>query len=160
MATEAGRHMGRLRLATENGALLNGAGDRAPRYRTFLAGKIRLNDGRFVLCVIRDMSKSGARLSHLTYTQGTPGIDLTEISMEASISGEYPQMMRFVNGLERDQIFFVIRAMSLNGQQSGQANLRLRVSTWLRTADAAASGLPMTRSQAGAPASATGREGN
>ena len=108
-------------------------------------------------------TRSGVRLSHLNYTQGTPGTDLTEISMEASVSGEYPQMMRFVNGLERDQIFFVIRAMSLNGQQSGQANLRLRVSTWLRAADAAASGLPTTRPGGEATASPSfenGREGN
>ena len=108
-------------------------------------------------------TKSGVQLSHLSYSQGVPGIDLTEISMEASISGDYPQMMRFINGLERDQIFFVIRAMQLNGQQTGPANLRLRVSTWLRAADAAASGLPQTGSGDGAPASPsylTGREGN
>jgi len=111
-------------------------------------------------------TKSGVQLSHLSYSQGvpSPGLDLTEISIEASVSGEYPQMMRFVNGLERDQIFFVIRAMQLNGQQGGQANLRLRVSTWLRSADAAASGLRMTGSGEGAvstpPALLTGREGN
>ena len=111
-------------------------------------------------------TKSGVQLSHLSYTQGapSPGLDLTEISMEASISGGYPQMMRFVNGLERDQIFFVIRAMQLNGQQVGPANLRLKVSTWLRSADAAASGLPPTGSGEGAasapPAFLTGREGN
>ncbi len=64
--------------------------------------------------------------------------------MEAGISGEYPQIMRFINSLERDQIFFVIRAMALAGQQGGQVNLRLRVSTWLRRADAEASGLPAT----------------
>ena len=34
--------------------------------------------------------------------------------MDAGISGEYPQIMRFVNSLERDQNFFVIRAMSLS----------------------------------------------
>ena len=67
--------------------------------------------------------------------------------MDAGISGEYPQIMRFVNGLERDQTFFVIRAMALTGQQGGLVNLRLRVSTWLRPADAAASGLPPTPSR-------------
>ena len=51
--------------------------------------------------------KSGVRLSRLQYTQGAPAGDLTEISMDAGISGEYPQIMRFVNGLERDQNFFV-----------------------------------------------------
>jgi hypothetical protein len=32
--------------------------------------------------------------------------------MEAGISGDYPQIMRFVNSLERDHTFFVIRAMA------------------------------------------------
>jgi hypothetical protein len=80
--------------------------------------------------------------------------------MDAGISGDYPQIMRFVNALERDQTFFVIRAMSLTGQQGGLVNLRLRVSTWLRPADAAASGLPSTPGPEGnAPAaSPAGKE--
>jgi len=89
--------------------------------------------------------QSGVRLSRVQYTQGEPGANLTEITMDAGISGQYPQIMRFVNGLERDQTFFVIRAMALTGQQGGLVNLRLRVSTWLRPADAAASGLPKTK---------------
>lgn len=104
---------------------------------------------------------SGVRLSRVQYSQGPPGSDLTEISMDAGITGDYPQIMRFVNGLERDQTFFVIRAMALTGQQGGMVNLRLRVSTWLRPADAAASGLPPTP-QAGdetAAAAAQGKEG-
>jgi hypothetical protein len=84
------------------------------------------------------------RLTRVQYSQGAPGTDLTEILMDAGISGGYPEIMHFVNALERDQIFFVIRAMSLTGQQGGTVNLRLRVSTWLRPADAEASGLPTT----------------
>jgi Tfp pilus assembly protein PilO len=87
---------------------------------------------------------SGVRLTRVQYTQGKPGPELTEITMEAGISGEYPQIMRFVNSLERDQTFFLIRAMALTGQQGGQVNLRLSVSTWLRRADAEASGLAPT----------------
>ena len=87
---------------------------------------------------------SGVRLTRVQYTQGLPGPDLTEITMEAGISGEYSQIMRFVNSLEHDHNFFVIRTMALTGQQGGQVNLRLRVSTWLRRADAEASGLPTT----------------
>jgi hypothetical protein len=97
--------------------------------------------------------KSGVRLSRVQYTQGPAGSDLTEISMDAGISGAYPEIMRFVNSLERDQTFFVIRAMALTGQQGGLVNLRLRVSTWLRPADAAASGLPPTP-ESGEPAPA------
>ena len=89
--------------------------------------------------------KSGVRLSRLQYTQGKPESGLTEITMDAGISGDYPQIMRFVNSLERDKTFFVIRAMALTSQQGGQVNLRLRVSTWLRPADVP-SGLPTTES--------------
>jgi type IV pilus assembly protein PilO len=95
--------------------------------------------------------QSGVRLSRVQYTQGPPGSDLTEISVDAGISGDYPQIMKFVNSLERDPTFFIIRAMALTGQQGGLVNLRLRVSTWLRPADAAASGLPATPTDSDAP---------
>jgi Tfp pilus assembly protein PilO len=87
---------------------------------------------------------SGVRMTRMQYTQGAPGSDLTEISMDAGITGEYPAIMRFVNGLERDPIFFLIKGMTLTGQQGGMVSLRLQVSTWLRPADAQASGLPST----------------
>ncbi len=88
---------------------------------------------------------SSVRLSRLQYTQGKPGGDLTEITMDAGITGDYPQIMRFVNALERDKTFFVIRAMELTSQQGGQVSLRLRLSTWLRPADVP-KGLPSTES--------------
>jgi len=100
--------------------------------------------------------QSGVRLSRLQYTQGPPGSNLTEISMDAGISGDYPQIMRFVNSLERDKTFFVIRAMALTGQQGGLVNLRLRVSTWLKPAEVP-NGLPQTKDADAAQAS--GKEG-
>ena len=104
---------------------------------------------------------SGVRLSRVEYAQEKPGEELTEISMDAGISGDYPAIMRFINSLERDQIFFVVRAMSLTGQQGGLVNLRLRVSTWLRPADAEASGLPIAPATGNEPAAApvSGKEG-
>ncbi len=103
--------------------------------------------------------KTGVRLSRLQYAQGPTGTDLTEITMDAGISGEYPQIMHFVNGLERDPTFFVIRTMTLTGQQGGLVNLRLRVSTWLRSADVPR-GLPKTQDlPANGATSSTGTEG-
>lgn len=89
---------------------------------------------------------SGVQLSRVQYAQGPPGTDLTEITMDAGISGNYPQIMRFVNGLERDKTFFVIRAMALTGQQGGLVNLRIRFSTWMRASDAAHSGISSAQS--------------
>jgi Tfp pilus assembly protein PilO len=95
---------------------------------------------------------SGVRLTRVQYTQGAPGSHLTKISMDASITGEYPAIMRFINSLERDPIFFVIEDMTLTGQQGGTVSLRMQVSTWLRPADALASGLPSTPAQDTQPA--------
>jgi Tfp pilus assembly protein PilO len=78
---------------------------------------------------------SGVRLTRLEYLQGAPGTELTEIQMDAGITGQYPQIMKFVNSLERDQIFFLIRSMSLTGQQGGMVSLRMQLSTWLRPED-------------------------
>ena len=85
--------------------------------------------------------KSGVRLTRLNYAQKAPADGLSEITLDAGVTGEYPQIMRFINSLERDKIFFVTRGMGLTGQQGGTVNLRLQLSTWLRPADAAASGL-------------------
>jgi hypothetical protein len=104
---------------------------------------------------------SGVHLSRVQYTQGKPGTGLTEISLDAGISGDYPSIMHFVNSLERDPTFFVIRAMSFTGQRGGLVNLRLQLSTWLRPADAAASGLPSTPPASDEPADSRtpGQEG-
>jgi len=112
--------------------------------QAFYARRIPANYSSIATRIGELQVKSGVRLSRVQYTQGPPGSDLTEISMDAGISGAYPEIMRFINSLERDQTFFVVRAMALTGQQAGMVNLRLRVSTWLRPADAAASGLPPT----------------
>jgi type IV pilus assembly protein PilO len=88
-------------------------------------------------------SKGTVRLTRVQYTQAPGSGDLTEIRMDAGLSGDYNSIMHFINGLERSETFFVIRAMALTGQQSGVVNLRMQFSTWLRPADAAASGLPL-----------------
>lgn len=112
--------------------------------RTFYDKRIPASYSKIATRIGELQVASGVRLTRVQYTQDPPSGDLTGISMDAGISGGYPQIMRFVNSLERDSTFFVIRAMALQGQQGGTVNLRLRVSTWLRPADAAASGLPPT----------------
>ena len=77
--------------------------------------------------------RSGVSLSRVSYVQGKPGADLSEISMDVSVAGDYGQLVRFVNGVERDKVFFVVRALSFTGQQNGDVTLEVRISTWLRS---------------------------
>lgn len=81
--------------------------------------------------------KNNVRLTRVQYTPAPAIEGLTELRLDASLSGEYPSIVRLINGLERDKTFFMINAITLTGQQGGLVNLRLRLVTYLRTADAA-----------------------
>jgi Tfp pilus assembly protein PilO len=109
--------------------------DSRAQMSTFYSKRIPPNYSSIATRIGELALKGPVRLTRVQYTQGSPGSYLTEITMDAGITGDYQQIMRFVNSLERDQTFFVIRGMALTGQQGGLVNLRLRVSTWLRPAD-------------------------
>jgi type IV pilus assembly protein PilO len=57
---------------------------------------------------------------------------LTEMKMDAAISGDYRSIVHFINAMERDRMFFDINGINLTGQQTGQVNLRIRLTTYLR----------------------------
>lgn len=79
---------------------------------------------------------SGVRLSGANYSTDPvlPGTEaqLTELNIDARLSGDYRPLVLFINSLERDKMFFIIKGVTLNGQQSGTVNLRLRLVTYLR----------------------------
>jgi Tfp pilus assembly protein PilO len=60
--------------------------------------------------------------------------ELTEVRIDATLSGDYRPLVEFINSLERDKMFFVILGETLTGQQSGTVNLRLRLTTYERAA--------------------------
>lgn len=79
--------------------------------------------------------KANVRLSRVQ-TAFAPALrDVTEVRMDASVSGDYASVMRFINSVERDKMFFVINGLTLTGQQGGLVNLRLKVTTYLRGSD-------------------------
>ncbi|MGB6973275.1 MAG: hypothetical protein WBD67_01195 [Terracidiphilus sp.] len=147
-----------LKTLTLRTAPLRGLDQRVAKTRTemdgFYARRIPASYSQIAARIGALEVKSGVRLSRVTYAQKPGGGTLTEIVLDAGVSGEYPQIMRFVNGLERDPMFYVIRAMSLTGQQGGMVNLRLRVSTWMRPADAAAGAEPAQTASSAEPGSA------
>ena len=115
--------------------------------KAFYANRIPANYSTIATQIGTLEVSSGVRLTSVRYAQRPPENNLSEIVIDAGITGEYPQIMKFINSIERDKIFFVITGMSLTGQQGGTANLRIELSTWLRPADAAASGLAVLDEQ-------------
>jgi type IV pilus assembly protein PilO len=79
--------------------------------------------------------ENGVRLTRTQYAYAPMlgGDDeLTEMKMDASVSGDYRPIVQFINSAERDKMFFVITGINLTGQQTGQVNLRVRMTTYLR----------------------------
>jgi hypothetical protein len=81
--------------------------------------------------------KQGVKLTRVQYADspvlnGAAGA-ATEVRMDASLSGDYRPLVLFINSLERDKMFFLIRGVTLTGQQSGTVGLRLSLTTYLRS---------------------------
>jgi hypothetical protein len=91
--------------------------------------------------------KAGVRLTGAGYLHepvlaGSAGA-LTELQVDARLSGDYRPLVILLNSLERDKMFFVITRVALSGQQTGAVNLRLGLKTYERgivPQDAAAPG--------------------
>jgi hypothetical protein len=84
--------------------------------------------------------KENVKLTRVQYTQDpqlSGAAALTEVKMDASVSGDYRPIVQFINAIERDKKFFVINGINLTGQQTGQVNLRIRLTTYLRDPNAA-----------------------
>ncbi|MES2393765.1 MAG: hypothetical protein V4555_19160 [Acidobacteriota bacterium] len=81
------------------------------------------------------LAGKGVRLSRAQYVYApilSGANSLTELRIDATVSGDYRPTVEFINALERDRLFFVIDGINLNGQQNGQVNLRIRITTYLR----------------------------
>lgn len=98
--------------------------------------------------------KSNVRWANAQYAQApelTGDYALTELHIDASVSGDYRPIVEFINSLERDKMFFLVNSISLSGQQTGTVNLRIRLTTYLRAPNAkeAASQQPVIAAPAG-----------
>lgn len=79
-------------------------------------------------------SESGVRVSGEKFTQKDSGIDgLDRVEINAEVSGDYLQLVRFVNSLERNKLFFIVDDLELGNEQSGNVKLQIKLETYLRT---------------------------
>jgi type IV pilus assembly protein PilO len=94
-----------------------------------------------------------AQYFHTPVLTGSAGA-LTEVRIDATLSGDYRPLVEFINSVERDKMFFVIMGETLTGQQSGTVNLKLGMKTYeqgsaaqhLSAVDSAAAGATDTPS--------------
>ena len=57
---------------------------------------------------------------------------LQPVEVEASLSGNYVSLARFINALERDDMLFIISSVTLAGEQKGPIKLQMKVEPYLK----------------------------
>lgn len=78
---------------------------------------------------------NGVKVSEVRYSsEPTEQAGLQRVSMDATLAGDYLQVAKFINALERDRMFFVIDEVTLNEQQGGFVKLQLKLETYLKGA--------------------------
>lgn len=78
-------------------------------------------------------SANRVSLNQAQYKSDDTGMEgVQQVSIKASLSGDYGQVMKFINALERDRMFFIIDGVSLGDQNGGNVRLNLGVETFMR----------------------------
>jgi type IV pilus assembly protein PilO len=78
-------------------------------------------------------SAEGVTISQVKYKAGEVGTgNLQPVEMEADLGGNYIALAKFINSLERDQMFFIINSITLGGEQQGPVKLNMKVETYLK----------------------------
>lgn len=57
---------------------------------------------------------------------------LYPVEVQADLSGNYVALAKFINALERDDMFFLISSITLAGEQKGPIKLQMKVATYLK----------------------------
>jgi hypothetical protein len=52
--------------------------------------------------------------------------------MEYDLAGNYTSLARFINAVERDEMFFIIDSVSLGGDPQGPVKLAVKLETYLK----------------------------
>ena len=82
-----------------------------------------------------DLAKiAGVHTSNITYRTGTPDKHgVVQIEIGATVSGDYANIVRFINGLEHSDTFYVLDSLQLGAGSTGGLGLNLHLRTFFRT---------------------------
>jgi len=98
-------------------------------YKTRLPGQ----DSAISEALANLSKQSGVKIGEVKYRAKDPEpVGLRPVEIEADFSGDYLQLVRFINSLERAPLFFIINSIELGGEQAGVVRLQLKLQTYLR----------------------------
>jgi len=79
-------------------------------------------------------SQTGVRVSQISYDPKPAEVSsLQEVAINANLDGDYLQVVKFINALERDKMFFMVDSLTLAQEQGGIVRLQVKLETYLRS---------------------------
>ncbi|MBZ5719469.1 MAG: hypothetical protein LAO03_03725 [Acidobacteriia bacterium] len=101
---------------------------------TFYKDRIAEHDSEISVELGKLASQSGVGFSEVKYKLHDPEpVGLRRVEIDTELSGDYLHLVRFINALERDRIFFIIDSVELGGEQGGVVKLQMKMETYLKT---------------------------
>jgi len=94
--------------------------------------------GNFVWLFVADLSdisnRAGIHTGGVTFKQRElEKRGVTEVEVTTAVEGEYPNLVRFINGLERSKNFYLLDSLTLASSAGGSIRLNLQLRTYLRS---------------------------
>jgi Tfp pilus assembly protein PilO len=78
--------------------------------------------------------ENGVRMQQAKYKQEDPETaGIVPVEIEGSFSGNYLQLVRFINALERSTMFFEVDGVQLAGEGTGAVKLEITIHSFLRS---------------------------
>jgi Tfp pilus assembly protein PilO len=78
-------------------------------------------------------SENGIRIQQAHYKQEeAESSGVVPVAIEGSFSGDYLQLVRFINTLERSKMFITVDSVDLAGESSGRVKLEITMHSYLR----------------------------
>jgi hypothetical protein len=78
-------------------------------------------------------TKNNVKLSGVTYKADQTDLDdVQQVAMRVTLTGDYGNVMRYIDAVDHAKTFFLLENVGVTNQQSGQIQLQLTLSTYLR----------------------------
>jgi Tfp pilus assembly protein PilO len=79
-------------------------------------------------------NENGVKIASIKYSMKDPEmLGVRRVQIDADLAGDYLQLVRFINSMERARTFFLVDSVQLGGEQNGIVRLQMKMETYLKT---------------------------
>jgi hypothetical protein len=99
----------------------------------FYKGRFAEKDSQLTTELGKLAAENGIRIQQARYKEEEPETSgIVPVVIEGSFSGDYLQLVRFINTLERSKMFFTVDSVDLAGEGAGPVRLQIGLHSYLR----------------------------